>query len=67
MEARVGTLAVGTVFESLLTGRRGTVRALALDRDVGVLVSLTSPPQLKSLHPDVRVRVMQSRVVEATH
>jgi hypothetical protein len=62
MEARVGTLAVGALFDTLLTGRRGVVRAHGPE---GALVELNGQIRgsfVKTLHPDVRVRV-----VEVTH
>lgn len=61
MEARVGTLAVGAQFDTLLTGRRGVVRARG---EFGVIVGYADrqPAQSWEIHPDVRVRV-----VEVTH
>jgi hypothetical protein len=54
----VGDVAVGTVFETLLTKRRGVVRAHGPE---GTLVELNGQPRgsfVKTLHPDVRVRVV---------
>ena len=60
--ARVGDVAVGTVFETLLTKRRGVVRAQGVVFDDGPVYSDTgvefSNGQFKRLHPDVRVRVV---------
>ena len=67
MEARVGTLAVGTRFVTTLTGRSGVVR----DHQSGLL-GLGSSWQfrrgaagewIKMLHPDVRVRVLHEDFV----
>lgn len=57
MEARVGTLPVGTRFETLLTGRRGLVRANY--ESVVWAVFADRPGGEFSLHPDVRVRVLE--------
>ena len=66
MEARVGTLAVGALFDTLLTGRRGVVRArtkTAMGVDTPeIVVTFLDRPGTTMLHPDVRVRV-----VEVTH
>ena len=64
MEARVGTLAIGALFDTLLTGRRGVVRAQS-DEETTVWLNATALSRvngIKTLHPDVRVRV-----VEVTH
>ena len=65
VEARVGMLPVGTLFDTLISGRRGVVRAQEGGETIVILgvrgmLSLQSPE--KVLHPDVRVRV-----VEVTH
>lgn len=57
MVARVGTLAVATRFETLLTGRKGLV--LAQDGlSVAVLFDDRSDV-LRELHRDVRVKVLE--------
>jgi hypothetical protein len=64
MEARVGTLAVGARFDTLLTGRRGVVRANRVWVDSSTVDTVVEfvGGVLKGLHPDVVVRV-----VEAVH
>ena len=73
MVARVGTLAVGAQFDTLLTGRRGVVRvhesaftdglgSVELGATVVQFLDQPAERRVKALHPDVRVRV-----VEVTH
>lgn len=59
MKARVGTLAVGARFGTLLTGRQGVVRGVDAD---GVDVTLDDGPAFmrwKTLHPDVVVETQE--------
>ncbi len=56
MPARVGTLAVGTRFITLLTGREGEIRAQREGETEVRLVGLGVP---KVMHPDVVVRVTE--------
>lgn len=67
MVARIGTLAVGAQFDTLLTGRRGVVRSLRFATvgglsEVDITLYTSRGPETRWLHPDVRVRV-----VEVTH
>ena len=69
MEARVGTLPVGTLFDTLLTGRRGVVRAQnpqpseeVSGTAASTWVKFADRRDESNLHGDVRVRV-----VEVTH
>ena len=59
MEARVGTLAVGTRFITLLTGREGEVRDQREGETVVQFGNCAWDQLHVGLHPHVRVRVVE--------
>jgi len=68
MVARVGTLAVGTRIQTLLTGREGVVCSLRFATvgglsEVDITLYTSRGPETRWLHPDVRVRVVHEDYV----
>lgn len=59
MEARVGTLAVGTRIRTLLTGREGVVRAHSLLNVEESTVQFADRQTVTSIHSRVIVRVIE--------
>lgn len=60
MKARVGTLPVGARFDTLLTGRRGVVRAIRFvtetgEKSIDVTLETSTGAETRWLHPDVLV------------